>query len=351
MKIHSLKQTLAIGTVLLLASCGHPDKEKTALEISDSIPVKVASVSAMQTNGNIAATGLVTTENQANYAFKIGGVISRIFVQEGQSFKKGQLLATLNVTEINSSLDQAKLGVEKAKRDYTRALNLYKDSVSTLEQVQNAKTGLDAAQKVEDAVAFNAQYAKVFAVSEGFVTKKLANEGEVIAPGMPVLATNETKGNDDYTLKVGVTGAEWTSVRIQQKATVTLDGFPGKTFNAYVFRKSQAADQMDGSFQIELKLALNGLKPAVGMFGKAQIAGETKTSSLLIPYDALIEADGDQAFVFALNAENKVQRVPIVIASFNSKEVFVKSGLEHVSKIIVSNSAFLNEQSTIKIIK
>jgi hypothetical protein len=87
------------------------------------------------------------------------------------------------------------------------------------------------------------------------------------------------------------------------------------------------------------------------MFGKAQILAGQSVATRVIPYDALIEADGNKAFVFALVNGNHVVKVPIVIASFDNKEVHVKSGLENISQIVVSNSAFLNEQSTIKIIK
>lgn len=340
-----------IVVALMLASCSQKAENKNELNSTDSIPVKIQTVQSGETSADINTTGLVATENNANYAFKIGGVISRIFVQEGQFFKKGQLLASLNNTEINAQLEQAKLNVEKAKRDYTRASNLYKDSVATLEQLQNAKTGLDVAQKAEDAVAFNAQYSKIYASNDGFVTKKIASEGEVAGQGTPVLAINETNGNSNYTLKVGVSSIEWAAIRINQKALITLDGFPGQTFQGIVFRKSQAADQADGSFQVEIKIDLENAKPAIGMFGKAQILADQSVSSRLIPYDALIEADGNKAYVFALVNGNHVMKAPIVIESFNNKEVYVKSGLENISQIVVSNSAFLNEQSSIKIIK
>lgn len=350
MKSSIIILSVAFSTMVLLAACGKKHTEKSALPETDEIPVKVASVASLQTPDQITATGLVTTENEGKYAFKIGGVISKILVHEGQFFKKGQLLAVLNNTEINSSLDQAKLSVEKANRDYTRAMNLYKDSVATLEQVQNAKTALDVARKAQDAVAFNNQYSVIYAASDGFVTEKIGNEGEVVAAGAPVLAINESKGNSGYELKVGVADREWAVIRIDQKASVVLDGFPDKEIPAYVFRKSQASDNAGGSFQVELKLQLGTLTPATGMFGKAEIFTGATSHSTVIPYDALIEADGNKAFIFGVD-NNKVKRIPIVISGFDNKQVYVKSGLEHVSQIVVSNSAFLNEQSAMKIIK
>src|SRR5688572_14166111 len=339
------------AAILFLYSCKHEDKAKIGLEVADIIPVKISSVAALGLPKIINATGLVSTENEAKYSFKIGGVINRIFVDEGQFFKKGQLLATLNSTEISSGLMQSNLSVEKAQRDYQRAVNLYKDSVYTLEQLQNTKTALDIAHKAKDAVAFNAHYSKIYAASDGFVAKKIASEGEVVGPGMPVLAINETQQNNNYLLKVGVTDREWAIINPGQTATVTLDGYADKKIDAFVFRKSQAADRTLGSFEIELKLKLKDIKPAVGMFGKAEIATNQDENVKVIPYNALVEADGDKAFVFIPDGANKVRKIPVTISRIDNQQVYLKDGLDGVEEIVISNSAYLNEKSTIKIIR
>lgn len=346
-----MKKSIAL---LLLAlpffyACTEEKKEHGSFEASEVIPIKTATVQSLALKGNINASGLVTTENAANYAFKIGGVISRIYIDEGQFFKKGQLLASLDETEISAGLNQADLNLKKFERDYARAYNLYKDSVYTLEQLQNTKTGLDIAKKQKDAVAFDARYAKIYATADGFVSRKIAHEGEVAAPGTPILAINETSQNNNYLLKVGLTDVEWAAVKIGQKATVTLDGYPDKQFEATIFRKSQAADAALGSFQVELKLDMKNSKPAVGMFGKATIQTQGTEDVLTIPYDALIEADGNTAFVFTLH-DNKVKKQPVTIYKFENNKVYLKGGLQKTDVIVISNSAYLNEQSKIKII-
>jgi len=339
------------AAILVLFSCKEENKTHNPLAEADVIPVKISSVSALGLPKKINATGLVSTENEAKYSFKIGGVIDHIFVGEGQFFRKGQLLATLNSTEISAGLMQSNLSVEKAQREYQRAVNLYKDSVYTLEQLQNTKTALDIAHKTKDAVAFNAHYSKIYAVSDGFVSQKVASEGEVIGPGMPVLAINETHQNNNYLLKVGVTDREWAIINLGQTATVTLDGYADKKIEAFVFRKSQAADQSLGSFQIELKLKLTDIKPAVGMFGKAEISANQDENVNVIPYGSLVEADGDKAFVFTPDGANKVRKIPVTISRFDNQQVYLKDGLVGVKEIVISNSAYLNEKSTIKIIR
>jgi RND family efflux transporter MFP subunit len=343
-------QLTLVACTFLLLSCKEQHKHTNPLGEPDIISVKIASVSALEVPNFIQATGLISTENEANYSFKIGGVISRILVEEGQFFRKGQLLATLNSTEISAGLAQTDLNVDKAQRDYNRAVNLYKDSVFTLEQLQNTKTALDVAQKSKEAVAFNERYSKIYAASDGFVSKKIANEGEVVGGGMPIVLTNSTQQNDSYLLKVGVTDREWAVVKPGQTAKVTLDGYPGQTFNAIVFRKLQAADKEIGSFQIELKLKLDKIAPAVGMFGKAEIAINQQENALIIPYSSLVEPDGDKGFVFTTIGTDRVKKISVTILKFDNEKVYLKGRLDGIDKIVVSNSAYLNEQSTIKII-
>ncbi|MGV3766150.1 MAG: efflux RND transporter periplasmic adaptor subunit [Chitinophagaceae bacterium] len=340
-----------IAVTIVVSCSGKKQAENDTVFSAEAIAVKTAPVKSNDAPSVINATGLLTTANEARYAFKIGGVIEKVHVSEGQFFKRGQLLATLKLTEINAQLSQASLAFEKVKRDYSRTENLYKDSVATLEQLQNAKTGVDIAAKTVDAVAFNKKFAYIYAEADGFVTKKISNEGEVVAAGSPVLAINETSGGNDWTLKLGVTDKEWPAIAIGKTASVTIDAFPGKTFSATVFRKSQAADQNSGSLEIELKLDMNGSKPAIGMFARAIIRNDAQKILPAIPYDALIEADGNNAFVFVPDSNSKVKRIPVTIESFDNRQVYIKSGLENIQEVIVSNSAFLNEKSIINIIK
>ncbi|RZM11740.1 MAG: efflux RND transporter periplasmic adaptor subunit [Pedobacter sp.] len=337
--------------MLMLSSCRHEQKVSNTLGEPDIIPVKISTLSELTMPDKITVTGLVSTEDEAKYSFKIGGVISRIFVEEGQFFKKGQLLATLNATEIAAGLAQSSLGVEKAQRDYDRAVHLHQDSVFTLEQVQNTKTALDVAQKSREGTAFNERYSKIYAASDGFVSQKMANEGEVISEGMPVLLINSTQQPNSYLLKVGVTDRKWAIIKPGQTASVMLDGYPHQPFKAVVFRKSQTADREIGSFQIELKLQLNGVRPAVGMFGKGEIETHQDQRVTVIPYGSLVEADGNKGFVFTTTGTNRVKKVPVTILKFDNENVYLSDNLDGVDQIVISNSAYLNEQSTIKVIR
>ncbi len=336
----------------LLHACSQAEAEQNAESPGERIAVRVVPVQRGTYHDTVSATGLIGTEFEARYGFLIGGVIDRIYVNEGDNFRKGQLLARLKTVEIDAGVQQAQYGLEKAQRDYRRAANLFADSVATQEQLENAKTALDVAEKQLETVKFSQQYTSIFAASDGFVSRKLANEGEVVGVGSPVLAINENNGKASWTLNVGLSDRDWSRVQTGDPATVHIPAFPEKEFSARVYKKAQAAEPMTGIFQVELKIEANGSLPAVGMYAKAHIATSDSAGLATIPYEALIEADGDQGFVFVPSPrEGKVEKVAVTIAGFDNRVVRISAGLEQVKEVITANSAFLNAQSTIRIIQ
>jgi RND family efflux transporter MFP subunit len=344
--------TISVLLTVLFAACQSKPSEKEVIPASgEAVPVTLAVVATTTNTHLIETTGLLSTEDESKPAFKIGGVVESVLADEGDFVKKGQVLATLKNTEIASQVSQVSLSWQKAQRDYQRALNLYKDSVVTLEQLQNAKTGLDIAEKALAAASFNQQFASIYAPADGFVVKRLLGVGEIAGPGVPVFVLNHVATNSNWILRCGITDVEWANIAMGDKATVWLDAFPGKPFNAVVSNRSLAADPTSGAFSIELKVALNGAKPAAGMFGKASITTKHSVTAVTIPYAALLEADGNQGHVFVTNDQKTVKRVTVQLGNIYQDRVEVLSGLEQQQYIVLSGSAYLNEQSNIVVKK
>ena len=334
----------------MLSACHQQTVSTKIQDHKETIPVKTLKLQSSESSYLIQGTGIINSDEQTKCAFKIGGVIERIFVNEGDYFKKGTLLAKLKIDEIDSGVSQAQLSVSKAERDLKRIQNLYRDSVTTLEQVQNAQTLLEVAQKQLKAIEFNRDYANIYAGFDGFVAKKLANEGEIIGDGMPVLIINKAH-TSSWIITVGISDKDWANIQLNNRAKIKIDAYPDIEFEGYVSRKLLVAQPNSGSFTIEIKLRPKNHQLALGMFGKAVIETDNKEQFVSIPYDAVIEAHGNSAFVFVPLPNGKVRKQPIQIVSFDDNKVNVGSGLEDIDEIIINNSAFLNENSNVTIIQ
>lgn len=332
---------------LFIASCGK--KENEDIKDKDIVPVKVVELKKEMVSKPINASGQFTTDDETYLSFKTGGVINKIFVKEGDAIKKGQLLASLDLKEIDAMVQQAKAGYQKALRDFNRAENLYKDSVATLEQYQNARTGLEVAQKQLSIAEFNYNYSEIRALENGYILKKFTNEGQIVGSGMPVLQTNGAQ-KSNWFLKVSISDKEWATIKIMDKAEVTLDTSPGKSFNGHVVRRSEGVDPFTGTFFADIKLtSFDESKFASGMFGKATIFPSSKISAWLIPFDALLDADGNNGYVFVTNDNSTANKIKVTVSEIENEKIWITSGLDNYPKLIVTGSAYLNDNSKIRI--
>jgi RND family efflux transporter MFP subunit len=343
---------MAISTllVLLLSGCGKETASPALPKSVEAIPVKVISLNRAEVTGSVQSSGQFTTDDETMLSFKTGGIVDRIYVKEGDKIRKGQLLATLDLTEISSQVNQTEIAYEKAARDYSRIEILRNDSVATLEQMQNSKTGLELAKQQLAAAKFNLQYSKIRAAHDGVILKKLANEGQMIGQGMPVLQTS-SKGRTDWILRVAVSDKEWAAIQLNDTAVVQIEALNRSEMQAYVSSKAENADQMTGSFSVDLKLInARELDIASGMFGKAQINLSHKNLVWQVPNDALLDGNADQGFVFVTNDYTKAIKVPVTIDGIDGNNILVSKGLVGYKSLIVSGSAYLTDKSVIKVI-
>src|SRR5690606_29381516 len=291
------------------------------------IPVRVLPLASTDTAGTVTATGTFTTDDETALAFRSGGIIQQLRVKEGESFRKGQLLAAVEATEINTALEQAQLGQEKAERDYRRARQLYADSVATLEQLENAKTAFDAAKQDVQRASYLAGHTAITAPFDGFVLQRPANVGQVVGPGTPVLVVaSQAKGG--WLLKVGVSDRQWSAIQLGNSATVTTDAVPGKSLRAEVARKSEGVDPQSGVFNVYLKLMDTPSSAlASGLFGRATINLALTSGVWLVPFDAIMDGDGRMAYVFVTTDGKTARRVEVEVSSLQKGQAVVTAGL------------------------
>ncbi|MDN4163936.1 efflux RND transporter periplasmic adaptor subunit [Cytophagales bacterium LB-30] len=347
----NLIYTLTLASLMgaSLAACQSQAENKEVNTDESAVAVTLHPVESRDYAQSVISSGLISTPTEARLSFKIGGIIQEIAVREGDNVSKGQLLASLNLTEINAQLAQAEANVAKLKRDEARVQKLYADSAVTLEQVQNLKTALDVAQNQLTIARFNQQHAKIYATSNGKVIRKLANEGELIGAGTPLIIINEANENS-WIVKVGVPDVDWIRLQEGDKAEIVSDLYKENPFQGQVKSIGQGADPLTGLYTIEVAIQAGERRIASGMFAQVNILPSQTQSYQVIPIEALVEGKGKKAYVFVPGADAKsVKKIPITSAFVSDNKVFITKGLEGVGQVITSGSAFLTEYSQIRI--
>lgn len=332
--------TLLLAGTMLFAACGQKKKEAAAAT-DEAVSVSLINIASESFALPIVSTGIITSDQEARLSFKTGGIIASTAVREGDAVTKGQVLATLNLTEIEAQVTQARLGLEKATRDYNRVSALVAEGAATNELLQNAKTALDVAKETYQIATFNKDHSVIRATQTGVVLKKLMNEGEMAGPGMPIYVINAA-GKGDWVAKVGLSDRDWARVKKGDRAAIQLDAYPGETITATVSEIAEVADPYSGTFEVQLKLQPGSLKIATGLVAKIEIQPSKRENLYLIPLEALTEAGKTSGYVYTVDASGKkAVKHKVDIAYILEDKVAVRGGLEAISTIVCGGAGFL----------
>lgn len=344
---------LLLAAILLsiLPACGtkDADNQTDVSQPSDEfIPVQTAMVQQKNIALPIHASGILTSSAEQRLSFKIGGIIRKIYVDEGDVVRLGQLLAVLDKTEIDAQVAQAQQVLSKSERDLARVSGLYRDSSATKELLENATTGRDVAKETVRIATFNQQYAEIRATRAGKIIKKLVNEGEITGPGMPAFVLFET-GANDWVVQINVSDRDWARLQIGMPASVTMDAYDGVVFSGKVSDLAPAADPASGLYSIDIRTQPQGKRFAPGLFSEVDIKPSKSRTYTTIPIEAIVEGNGQMAFVFVLQPDGiSVKKRPIRVAFLEGNEAVIASGLEGVTEVITRGAPYLNERKKVR---
>jgi RND family efflux transporter MFP subunit len=271
-------------------------------------------------------------------------------VDEGEAVTKGQLLARLDLSEIESQVEQARSALEKAQRDLKRAEDLHKDKAVTLEQLQNIRTAHQVAESQLKVAEFNLRYAEIHAPAKGRILRRLMEENEMVAAGTPIFFFASTER--DWIVRAGVSDRDLVRLRLNDPAVLRFDAYPGETFQAHVSEIAESSDPMTGTYEVELKVDAMDKKLVSGFVAQLDISPSSKEMYTIIPIEAMVEADGRQGFVFTVDeSTNRARRIPMTIGFLFEDKVAVASGLEDITFVVTEGAPYLIEGTQVEIVK
>ncbi len=359
---------------IFLLACGGKDTSELTKEEKAPRKVETFSAEAVDFEEFIFATGKLASSEESKLSFKTGGIIKKIYVKEGQQVRKGQLLAELDLSEIQAQTQQATLGKEQAainienaqlavklaERDYRNAKALYEDSVATLEQLENAEVQLDNAknqlQAAEKGLAFNnrnvtmaefnLKYSRITAPSRGVILRKHAEANELANPGKPIFDF----GSKDkaMVIRVNLTDKDIIHVNLGDKASVKFDAHGATTFDGTIREIASIADPYTNTYEVEIEVDPQDKKLLSGFIGTVEIEAPAEAALIEIPIDALIKADAKRGEIF-LAEDGKAKKVPIEIHRIRGDRLLVSKGLKAEDEVIISSVGYIEEHEAILI--
>jgi RND family efflux transporter MFP subunit len=332
--------------VLLSAGCRNEAVKTTVPEVTS---VRITQVAPETISIPVHSTGMLVSSEEMKLSFKTGGIVADISVKEGDRVKKGDILATLNLSEINAQVSLARNGYDKATRDYTRTKNLYADSVATLEQMQNAATALNVAKSTLDIAQFNLMHSKIVAPENGIILKQFVKANELITSGYPVFLFGTSGRN--WKVKAGLSDRDIVRINPGDSAIVTLDAWQGIRFTAVVNQVGEMSDPLTGTYEIEMTIDRTGYRLATGFVAGVEIFPSKKETFILVPVGAIVEADGQGGYVYFVRESMTVQKIKIEIITIIGSKAAIRGDLGGIREIVSEGAAYLRDGVKVKIVK
>lgn len=337
--------------VLLLFSANgaRADVAELSTSINNATPVEVAAVQYGEYAKAIRISGLLENKSEQSLGFKISGLVSKVYVDEGQFVKQGQLLAALDLEEIDAEVAKAKSVLANAQRNLERFQSLQGQNALSLDQLQAAQTRMEIAQSDLTVARFNQRHAVIKAPADGRILNRATEPNEMVNAGQAVFVF--AANNTGWVLSTGITDKDVVRTRLGDKAELYFDAYPNVRFLAVVSEVAARADARTQTFKIELKLAATEKNLLAGFVGHGRVYPMQKEDLALLPLTALLRAEGKQAEVYVLDEHDQAHLRLIDVAFIEGSRMAVRAGVQEGERIVIQGAPYLSEGRSVSVNK
>lgn len=369
---------------IALAGCGRGGAPSVAASTAPVVGVVTV------TRRNLARTLQLAAEFKAYQDItvnaKVAGYVKTIYVDVGDHVRAGQLLAVLEVPELEDQLREAAATVAQDGQNIARAQDLQAQAQATedaahlaytrLNRVLETQPGLVAQQEVDDAhskdeaaaaqvaaaraalAAAQAQqteaqadqrrletmlaYSRITAPFAGVITQRFADTGAMIQAGtaqaMPVVRLAE---EDVLRLGIPVPETEVPRVHLGTEAQVLVNAL-GKVFAGKVARFSDQVEFDTRTMYAEIDVPNPDGVLVPGMYAEATLTLDQRNGALALPVQALTRLPSGGATVLVVNSRHEIAVVPLTLGLETPNWVEVTHGLAEGEQVVVGGGSLLH---------
>jgi RND family efflux transporter MFP subunit len=292
---------------------------------------------------------------EAELHAKVSGYLDKINVDFGDKVKAGQLLAVLEVPELQDELNSAIAAEQRAEADYTNAHLIYTRLVDVNREHPNlvAQQDIDTAQ-AKDSTAMAAVtaakadvgkyqtlfgYTEITAPFDGVITHRYADPGALIQAGTSsdIQARALLRLSDNYRLRLDFpVSVEYVqNIGLGEAVEVRVESLGGKTFTGHVTRFTREVNEETRTMMTEIEVANTNLDLIPGMYATVVLKVEQHPQALAIPMQAV--PPGQTSTVYIVNDKSEIEERPITLGLDTPSKYEVLSGLKEGDLVLIGS--------------
>jgi RND family efflux transporter MFP subunit len=335
-----LRAVAVIGFLPLLAAC---DDQAVSAIAKPERRVQVQRVAFENENATRDFVGLVRARYETDLGFRVAGKIVSRVANVGDRVRAGDVVARLDPQDL-------KLQVESAEAEFAAATSSLHQAASDLERYTTLKTRgwasiadfdrkkatkdeaegrLERAKRSLDLAHNQLDYSDLKADADGVITATLAEPGQVVAIGQPVVRLAH-RGEKEAVVALPET---WLSEARSSKATVQLWSEPGRKFAARLRELSPQADAKTRTYAARFTIENSDDSVALGMTATVTLSHSADVSVAKLPLAAILNR-GTGPSVYVVNNSGALELRPVKISSFTEDTALVTSGVSNRDRIV-----------------
>lgn len=304
---------------------------------------------------------------------KVNALVQEIRVEEGDSVRRGQVLARLEDREIRNEYQQAQIALEQARlalqqaevrsqlsqANFERSKSLFEQRLISQQEydqagltnrtdslaLQVARQQDEAAQARLEAARIQLDYTEIRSSIDGVVTERLIEVGGRVNVNQAVFTV------EDFTplwARIFVPEKDLPQLKIGQTARLRFQAFPEKSFQGKILMVNPTVDAQSGTVKVTLEVAASsGLRP--GMFGTAYLATDTRPNAVVIPKRAVLR-ERDENRVFVIREDGAVEKRDVTLGFAEEDVVEVVSGLSEGEAVVTVGKEGLNDGYAVSVL-
>ncbi|MEZ5102973.1 MAG: efflux RND transporter periplasmic adaptor subunit [Draconibacterium sp.] len=317
-----------------------------ASQTISEIPVKIVLPQLGTINKQISTTGTVSATEELMVLSETQGKVKKIHKNVGDRVQKDEVIIEVDDETIAANVLVAEANFEQQTKDIERLQRLEQGNAIPKHDLEQARIGLKKAEADLITARKALNDTKIKAPISGIINKRLVENGQFVAGGMPVCEIVNTSK-----LKIWVKVPEKDIFKLAkgQIVNVAIPSLPGKTFNGKINSIGEKADnamKFDAEVVMDNQNGEQRLK--AGLFSEVLIPVEA-TETILIEKTAITGSMKNPS-VFVIEGDKAVMK-QIIINESDDKFVEVVNGLKKEDRVVVSGQLNLNDGDRVKIIQ
>lgn len=330
---------LYLALPLLLAACGQPDAGPPAPR-----PVLVQAAAPSGQTATVY-TGEVRARHETDLAFRVGGKLVARLVDAGARVERGTALARLDPADLELAARSARAQVASAESELATAeaeQGRYADLLAKRfvsqaaydaknHAFRAARARLDQALAQAAVSGNQAGYGTLVADQAGVVTGVLAEAGQVVAAGQPVLRLARP---DELEVAIAVPESRLAEVKANPAFTIGLWARPELQFRGSLRELSPAADPATRTYAARIRIAEPGPEVQIGMTARVALGGSVPGGAIVVPLTAVVD-QGQGPAVWIVEG-GKVKRRPVQVVRFREDGAELAGGVQPGEQVVVA---------------